>query len=158
MLDFYSARVHRLRDRRDIPGLIEALRTGRPRSRRAAANALIEIPDPRAIDTLVAALSDADELVRLNAALALGEFQGRPELSTIVEPLSAALRDESPFVRAMAASALGRAKDPGAVPALIEALDDPDYGVQATVEAVLPTFDDPRAREALAAKGRAATT
>jgi HEAT repeat protein len=156
VLEFYSVRVQRLRDRRDIPGLIEALRTGRPRARRAAANALIEIPDPRAIEPLVAALRDADELVRLNAALALGEFQGRPELSTIVEPLSAALRDDSPFVRAMAASALGRAKDSAAVPALIEALDDPDYGVQRTVEAVLPTFDDPRAREALAAKSRPA--
>ena len=158
MLDFYSARVQRLRDRRDVAGLIEALRTGRPRARRAAANALIEIPDPRAIDPLITTLGDPDELVRLNAALALGEFQGRPELSTIVEPLSAALRDESPVVRAMAASALGRAKDPGAVPALIEALDDPDYGVQATVGAVLPTFDDPRAREALAAMGRPADT
>jgi HEAT repeat protein len=152
VLEFYSVRVQRLRDRRDVPGLIEALRAGRPRARRAAANALIEIPDPRAIDALVAALSDHDELVRLNAALALGEFQGRPELSGLVEPLTGALRDESPLVRAMAASALGRAKDPAAVPALVEALDDPDHGVQRTVEAVLPTFDDPRAHEALAAR------
>jgi HEAT repeat protein len=152
VLEFYSVRVHRLRDRRDVPGLIEALRTGRPRARRAAANALIEIPDPRAIDVLVAALSDQDDLVRLNAALALGEFQGRPELSGLVEPLTGALRDESPLVRAMAASALGRAKDPAAVPALVEALDDPDHGVQRTVEAVLPTFHDPRADEALAAR------
>ena len=152
MLEFYSVRVQRLRDRRDVPGLIDALRTGRTRARRAAANSLIEIPDPRAIDPLVAALGDQDELVRLNAALALGEFPGRPELAGIVEPLAGALRDESPLVRAMAASALGRAKDPAAVPALVEALDDPDHGVQRTVEAVLPTFDDPRAQEALAAR------
>ena len=151
MGEFSSFRVSRLRKRRDVPGLLAVLKTsGNVRSRRAAANSLIEITDPRAIDPLIAALRDDDELVRLNAALALGEFQGRPELPTIVEPLSNALHDPSPYVRAMAASALGRSKDPGAVPALVEVLDDDDDdGVRAAVEAVLPTFDDPRAREAL---------
>ena len=152
MLEFFSPRVSRLRTRRDVPGLIEVLQRGRPRARRAAANALIEIPDPRAIDPLLTALRDDDTLVRLNAALALGEFQGRPELPKIVEPLSGALGDGSPLVRAMAASALARAKDPAAVPALIGALDDADRGVSATVEAVLPTFDDPRVEQALASR------
>jgi HEAT repeat protein len=52
----------------------------------------------------------------------------------------------------MAASALARAKDPQAVPALIAALDDADGNVRATVAVVLPTFDDPRAEEALASR------
>jgi HEAT repeat protein len=150
VLEFYSPRVSRLRKRRDVPGLVSALRDGGVRARRAAANALIEIPDPRTIDALLAALDDPDELVRLNAALALGELQGRPELPTIVEPLSRALRDPSPYVRAMAASALGRGKDPRAVGPLVGALDDDDAGVRAAAEAVLPTFDDPAAQEALA--------
>jgi HEAT repeat protein len=152
VLEFFSPRVSRLRKRRDVPGLVEALQKSGPRSRRAAANAFILITDPRAIDALVAALRDPDELVRLNAALALGEFQGRPELSTIVEPLAGALSDESPLVRSMAASALARAKKPEAVPALVAALDDPDGNVRATVAAVLPTFDDPRVEEALASR------
>jgi HEAT repeat protein len=152
VLEFFSPRVRRLRKRRDVPGLVEALQKSGPRSRRAAANAFILITDPRAIDALVAALRDPDELVRLNAALALGEFQGRPELATIVEPLAGALADESPLVRSMAASALARAKKPEAVPALVAALDDPDGNVRATVAAVLPTFDDPRVEEALASR------
>lgn len=152
MLEFFSPRVAGLRRRRDVPGLVEALAQGSTRVRRAAANALVEIPDPRAIDALVTALGDEDELVRVNAALALGEFQGRPELPTIVEPLSRALHDDSPLVRSMAASALARAKEPTAVPALIDALQDRDGTVVATVEAVLPTFGDPRAEEALAAR------
>jgi HEAT repeat protein len=151
--EFFSPRVAARRRRRDIPGLIDALRHRNPRARRAAANALIEIPDPRAIDALVAALRDDDDLVRVNAALALGEFQGRPELATIVGPLTGALRDRSSLVRAMAASALARAKDPGAVPALIDALDDESENVRATAAAVLPSFDDERAAEALASKG-----
>jgi HEAT repeat protein len=152
VLEFFSLRVSRLRRRRDVPALVETLSNSRPRARRAAANALIEITDPRAIDALLAALGDPDTLVRLNATLALGEFQGRPELETIVQPLSQALNDQSPLVRAMAASALARAKDPSAVPALIAALDDADPNVQATVAAVLPTFGDPRAEEALASR------
>lgn len=154
MLEFFSPRVAGRRRRRDVPGLVDALRDGGTRTRRAAANALVEIPDPRAIDTLVAALGDSDELVRVNAALALGEFQGRPELPAIVEPLAGALRDGSPLVRMMAASALARGKEPGAVPVLIEALDDENEGVRGTVAAVLPAFDDPRARAALEAGPR----
>jgi HEAT repeat protein len=152
LLEFFSPRVSRLRRRRDVPGLVEALQNSGPRTRRTAANALILITDPRAIDALVAALEDPDELVRLNATLALGEFQGRPELGAIMEHLASALHDESPLVRSMAASALARAKDPQAVPALIAALDDPDGNVRATISAVLPTFDDPRVEEALAAR------
>jgi HEAT repeat protein len=152
VLEFFSPRVARLRKRRDVPAVVEALQNSGPRTRRAAANALILITDPRAIDALVAALEDPDELVRLNAALALGEFQGRPELGAIMEHLARALHDESPLVRSMVASALARAKDPQAVPALIAALDDADGNVRATVAVVLPTFDDPRVEQALAAR------
>jgi HEAT repeat protein len=154
VLEFFSVRVSNALRRRDVPELIDALRSGRPRTRRAAANALIEIPDPRAIDSLVRALHDPDVLVRVNAAIALGEFQGRPELDAIIEPLSTAMHDESPIVRAMAASALGRVKDPSSVPALVQALDDRDASVRGTVSFVLRTFDDPRAAEALEAHGR----
>jgi HEAT repeat protein len=153
--EFSSFRVSRLRNRRDVPGLVEALRSSNHKARRAAANALIEIPDPRTIEPLIAALGDPDELVRVNAALALGELQGLPELPAIVEPLTRALRDPSPHVRAMAASALGRGKDPAAVPVLIEALDDQDGAVRAAARALLPTFGDPRADDALRSRAAA---
>jgi HEAT repeat protein len=153
MLDFFSPAVVRLRRRRDVAGLIQTLHTGSLRERRAAANALILIPDPRAAEPLTAALRDSDALVRQNAALALGELQGpRPEYEATVDPLVAALADTSPSVRAMAASALGRRKDGRAVPALIALLDDGDDAVRTVATAVLASFDDARAREALAAR------
>src|SRR5262249_31376194 len=145
MLEFFSPRVAGLRRRRDVPGLVEALAQGSTRVRRAAANALVEIPDPRAIDALVTTLGDEDELVRVNAAPALGASRGPPARPPPADPLPRARHDDSPPARSMAAPALARAKEPTAVPALIDALQDRDGTVVATVEAVLPTFGDPRA-------------
>jgi HEAT repeat protein len=153
MLEFLSPKVARLRRRRDVAGLIEVLRQGSTRDRRAAANALIGMPDPRAIEPLAEALQDVDPLLRTNAALALGELQDRrpgADLAPIVEPLVAALDDPAPEVRAMAASALGRTKTERALDPLIAALKDPDSTVRLTATAVLRGYDDPRAREAVA--------
>jgi bilin biosynthesis protein len=151
MLEFFSPRVTRLRRKRDVAGLIEALKTGSPRERRAAANALITIPDRRALEPLMTALGDGDPTVRMNATLALGEFTGtHPELASIAESLFRVLADDVATVRAMGASALGRTKDPRAVEPLIGLLDDQSEVVRKTAAAVLRGFDDPRARAALA--------
>jgi HEAT repeat protein len=153
VLEFLSPKVARLRRRRDVAGLLGVLRSGGERDRRAAANALIAIPDPRTVEPLTAALKDADPLLRTNAALALGELQdGRPDadLSPIVEPLVEALRDPAPEVRAMAASALGRTRTQTALEPLIQALQDSSTTVRLTAKAVLAGYDDPRAREAVA--------
>jgi HEAT repeats/PBS lyase HEAT-like repeat len=154
VLEFFSPKVTRLRRKRDVASLIAALSDRSARVRRAAANALVEIPDPRTPDPLIAALGDSDPAVRANAALALGEFEdARPEtpLAAIVQPLVAALEDESPSVRAMAASALARMKDPRAVEPLVRLLDDESELVRQTATSVLRGFGDPRADEALKA-------
>ena len=154
MLEFWPPRVARLRRRRDVAGLVDVLRVGGERDRRAAANALISIPDPRTIGPLTDALKDADPLLRTNAALALGELQdGRPDadLTPIVGPLVEALEDPAPEVRAMAASALGRTRTASALEPLIAALHDASTTVQLTAKAVLAGYDDPRAREAIGA-------
>src|SRR3712207_2052809 len=129
-----------MRRGRDGAGLTAALRDGTPRVRRAAANALDEIPDRRRPEPLIAALGDSDPAVRANAALALGELEdARPDtpLAAIVDPLVARLGDESPSVRAMAASALARMKDPRAVEPLIGLLEDDSELVRQTARSVL---------------------
>ena len=144
MLEFFSPKIERMKRKRDVAGLIEALEEDGPRVRRAAANALVEIPDPRALEPLVAALADPDPAVRANAALALGEFEHpRPEtLGTMVERLAAALNDESPSVRAMAASALGRMKSSRAAEPLTALLSDESALVRTTAMWVLQGFTD----------------
>lgn len=152
VLEFFSPKVSRLRRRRDVAGLVDVLRRGNARDRRAAANALIAIPDPRTVEPLTDALNDADPLLRTNAALALGELQDGPnaDLTPIVEPLVAALGDPAPEVRAMAASALGRTRSDAALEPLIRALGDSSTTVRLTAKAVLVGYDDTRAREAIA--------
>jgi len=153
MLEFWSPRVDRSRKRRDIPGIVAALRSGGLRTRRAAANSLISVPDARATGALVEALNDHDVLVRTNAALALGELGGPQTAGELLKARGAlidALGDSEPRVRAMAASALGRSKSPEAVEALIGALEDEDPLVRRTATVVLEAYDDPRAAEALA--------
>ncbi len=153
MLEFWSPRVDRSRRRRDVPAIVEALRSAGVRARRAAANALIAIPDTRATDVLVVGLKDNDVLVRTNSALALGELTGPQSAGEVLKSRGAlvdALSDSEPRVRAMAASALGRTKASEAVEPLIGALDDSDLLVRRTATVVLQGFDDPRATEALA--------
>ena len=113
------------------------------RERRAAANALIEIPDRRAVATLARALRDDDETVRRNAAFALGELhdtRGAGERDAVVEPLVEALADASPLVRLAAVSALGRTKAPGAVASLEALAADGDVLVRKTAAGVLRGF------------------
>ena len=155
MSSFDSRKVAGLKRRRDVAGIIEVLETGGERDRRAAANALVTIPDQRAVDPLIAALRSDDWLVRTNAALALGEFQdSRPDspLRRIVEPLASALLDQQPSVRAAAASALGRLRDPASIDPLISVLDDDNRAVAKTAALVLRGFDDERAKAAVASR------
>jgi HEAT repeat protein len=64
--------VNRLRQRRDVAGLIAALTDPDDEIRRFVARALGEIKDARAVDPLIAALQDPVHSVRETAAYALG--------------------------------------------------------------------------------------
>jgi HEAT repeat protein len=100
--------------------------------RRAAARALGQVGDPRAVEPLIATLEhwgDAD--VRKAAAEALVKI-GAPA----VEPLIAALKDEVEWVRKAAAWALVKIGAPAVEP-LIAALKDGDKGVRRAAAEVL---------------------
>jgi len=96
---------------------------GRRDGRRLAALGLGLMKDPRAVEPLIAALRDADRLVRSSAARALEDIGDR----RAIEPLRALLGDEDEVVRYNAAEALGGlgADARAAVPALEKALADP---------------------------------
>ncbi|MBM3500761.1 MAG: HEAT repeat domain-containing protein, partial [Armatimonadetes bacterium] len=89
----------------------------RPPARAAAARALGELGDPRAVEGLGAALGDATEAVRAEAAEALGELEAQGAIPALVS----ALGDHSDRVRQSSVSALRRLGLP-AVEALLTEL------------------------------------
>jgi HEAT repeat protein len=113
---FGPPNANKLQAKGDVPGLIKALGFKKdPAVRRDAAAALGQLGDSRAVEPLLAALSDVEPEVRASVAAALGLLG---ELSA-VEPLIGALQDDDPSVRTAAALALG-----GLGPALAGIGDD----------------------------------
>jgi HEAT repeat protein len=93
---------------------LEALQDSKYPVRQAAALALGEVRDTRAVAPLIKALRDDHEHVRQAAANSLGKIGD----SEAVEPLIAATRDDSEIVRRMAVNALGMIGDEQALPEL----------------------------------------
>jgi len=87
-----------------------------------AINSLGQIKDPRAVDSLVAALMDQNANVRENAGGALGEIKD----PRAVEPLIAAIKDTKTGCAAVAA--LGKIKDTRAINPLMAALKEKETG------------------------------
>lgn len=88
-------------------------------NRQAAARALGDIRDPRALEGLLEAMDDSDPIVRGAAALAMVSFRKDPR---VFEKLIAALKDDDFTVRGEAALALGRLEDDRVFDPLINAL------------------------------------
>jgi HEAT repeat protein len=86
--------------------------------RRAAATALGQLKDTRAVEPLLSALHDTDSEVRRAAAEALGQLGD----ARAVEPLLSTLEDHEPFVCEAAVQALGRLGDARAVRPLLRRL------------------------------------
>ena len=161
-----------------VASLVSTLDDRDAEVRKAAAQALGELDDPRAVEALMRALrTDSDAGVRATAAWALGEIEdpravpalgdalrgdqdahvremaawalGEIESPQGVEPLRAGLRDRSPQVRLKVVWALGEIEDVAAVPALIEALGDADVQIRRTAAWALGEIEDPSAIPAL---------
>lgn len=108
--------VDKLYRRRNVRGLIKALKYDDEQIRRASAEALGKIRDRKATQPLIEALKDDDCNVRMWSAWSLGQI--RAEKS--VEPLIDSLSDERLEVRRASAESLSRIGTP-AIISLIEA-------------------------------------
>jgi HEAT repeat protein len=118
--------VARLRERRDLAGLVRLLERGEPSVRHLAATALGELGDPGSVVPLLAALAGPDEEgVRWRAAEALSRI-GSPA----VPGLAALAGHDDPDVRWKAIVALGEIGDPACAPVLRAGLTDPDRFVR----------------------------
>ena len=76
-MGFFKPNVEKLADKKDVEGLIKALKYKDEYVRWFAAVALGKIGNAKAVEPLIQALQDEDEIVRERAALALGEIKGQ---------------------------------------------------------------------------------
>ena len=95
-----------------------------------AAGAALHAIGPAVVPPLIAALTNANERVRLGAAMTLGAFEAQAR--TAVPALIRSLGDDNPQVRATAAWSLGQINQDSdlVVPALLPCLKDKDRGVR----------------------------
>jgi beta-lactamase regulating signal transducer with metallopeptidase domain len=109
-----------------VPQLITLLGDSDEWVRMAAARALGELRDERALTKLVATLSDDDWRVRELAVWALSEMKDARAVTALCNVL---LADNRVEVRRGAAEALGEIRSADALPALRQALNDRETGV-----------------------------
>ena len=151
-----------------FPALVACLQQDDWRVREAAAIALGESGDERAIPLLIEALQDDAGEVVVQAAFGLGNFKDERVIAPLIQvlgqwdpstetaaralsrqgepalqPLLDALRNDDDKISASAAEALGYLGDKRAVDALIEALENPE--IRPFVVEALGRIGDPRA-------------
>ncbi|MHB0935415.1 MAG: HEAT repeat domain-containing protein [Armatimonadota bacterium] len=118
-----------------------------PQTRAAAAIALKDLRDTRALPALCAALKDNNLTVRLLAARALRELADVRGL----EPLLAALPGADPLLRVQIAAALGGIGDPRALPVLLTLLQTGTPDEQYAAARALGQLGEKRAADPLLA-------
>ncbi len=105
-----------------VDALVARLADENAEVRRAAANSLGRLKDPRAVPGLLAALKDSEPEVRASVAEALGELED----SRAIAPLAALLNDPSTEVKQSALDALSHFEDNLPSAAIIRLLGDQD--------------------------------
>lgn len=119
-----------MKAKKNVKGLIKALHYQKKRYvRLAAAEALGEIGDARAVDPLIAVLQDDNEDVRRAAAEALGKIRDK----RAVEPLLEIFKDSEVW---WAAEALGELGDKRAVEPLIRVVNSRGSGMRPAMVAL----------------------
>jgi len=88
--------------------------------RRAAAAAMVKLPDASAVDTLIKGLADSADSVRGLCATALGNIKDTRATEHLLRVLET---EAKPLVRMQAATALSKIKDPKSLEALTKLLD-----------------------------------
>ncbi|MDO5835267.1 MAG: HEAT repeat domain-containing protein [Methanobacterium sp.] len=142
--------IEYLEEKRDVEGLIRALKDQDYLTRKEAARALKKVGDERAVDALIESLRykswHSDYVVlsaaRENSAEALGKIGDFRAIKPLIQAME---NDPDEEVRLKATWALGEIGNPEAVDALIAALEDNSWSVRRNAANALGMIGDHRA-------------
>jgi len=123
----------KIKDERVLDPLMQQLRHDEFKD--DATEALVELGAP-AVERLVGALKDKDEMVRQQAIIALGRIKDQAALDPLIEML----KDTDWFARLTAAAALEKIGDERGRLAIKPLLKDPDMVVRMRVERILAAW------------------
>ena len=128
-----------------VASLVAELKHDTSFQRRAAAEALEEIDDPRRVQPLVLAARDPDPNVRVSAIYALAKETGEQVKTMLLN----SLRDANPQVRLAATEVLAKQEDVTCIPCFFELLADHHFEVRLTAVQFLSKIRGPHLAEAL---------
>jgi HEAT repeat protein len=175
-MGLFGPDVQKLKEKRDINGLMKALQNKKADTRREAAEALGHIGGPEVLPALMTALGDADARVRVYGVQGLAR-QKDPSIENALKPLVAdpdwevrketlaalikaggsaeamlnAIRFNSAELRELAAVRLGDVGGEQAVNALMESLNDEEEVVRLrATNSLKKILADPKTAPALA--------
>jgi HEAT repeat protein len=138
-IGLFGTDIKKLKESRNVEGLIFALRHKDPIVQYDAAEALGDLGDERAVEPLLTALkNDETGGVRWKAAEALSKLG-----TYSVAGLIGALQHDDDDVRWKAAIALGEIGDPQSIPSLISVLCDKDRFVRSRAAYALSMIGEP---------------
>jgi HEAT repeat protein/beta-lactamase regulating signal transducer with metallopeptidase domain len=120
------ARIQTTQDTAVVNALIGRLKDENAGVRKAAANSLGQLGDPRAVAPLIAVLADSDAEVRYTAIDALASLEDRRAIG----PIAGLLKDPVTDVRRNALSALSHWDQGVPTAQVVALLDDPDADVR----------------------------
>ena len=124
------AALAKIKDERVLDPLIQQLRSDE--FKEFATDALVELGQP-AVEKLLAALKDKDEVVRKQAVIALGQIKDASALDALIEML----QDKDWFTRIQAAAAIDALHDDRGKDAIKTLLKDPDEVVRMRAERII---------------------
>ena len=133
IFSLFKPSVEKMERKKDVKGLIKALKDEDWAVRCDAAKVLGRLGDARAVEPLIQALKDQEWAVRRSTAEALGKIGD----GTAVEPLIQALRDEEELVQGDAAEALAKIGDGKTIERLIQVRKDEPLSVRLKAERAL---------------------
>jgi protein-tyrosine-phosphatase len=144
--------IVRMEHTRDVDGLLRIAGSDLdPDVREAAVRALGDLGDDRAVDPLIAALGQSQEIPLVWVREAIVRSLGKIGDARAVEPLIAELTDSDSGVRETAIASLGQIGDVRAVEPLIAVLGEPFHTLREAAIRSLGELGDARAVEPLIA-------